>query len=82
VADIKGRVFLDTLAAIKERAGEQALSKIIKSLSDNTRTVLESPILYSEWYSLDAFAEFLEADVRETANGDREALAKRSEKSH
>ena len=80
MADIKGRVLLDTLAAIRERAGEQELSTIVKSLSDNSRKVLESPILFSEWYPLDAFAEFLEADVRETANGDREALANRSER--
>ncbi len=80
MADIKGRVILDTLAAIEERAGEQELSKIIKSLSDSSRAVLESLILFSEWYPLDAFAEFLEADVRETASGDREILTKRSEK--
>ncbi len=80
MADIKGRALLDTLAAIKERVGEQELSKIVKSLSNSSRVVFESSILFSEWYPLDAFAEFLEADVRETANGDREALAKRSEK--
>jgi hypothetical protein len=80
VADIKGRVLLDTLAAVKERAGEQEVSKIIKSLSDESRRVFESPILFSHWYPLDAFVEFLEVDVRETASGDREILAKRSEK--
>lgn len=80
VADIKGRVLLDTLAAVRTRAGEQELSKIIKSLSDQARKVFESPILFSEWYPLDAFTEFLEVDVRETADGDREVLAKRSEK--
>ena len=80
VADIKGRVLLDTLAAVRERSGEQELSKIIKSLSNESRKIFESPILFSEWYSLDAFAEFLEADVRETAGGDREELARRSEK--
>jgi hypothetical protein len=80
VADIKGRVLLDTLAAVRERGGEQGLSKIIKSLSNESRKVFESPILFSEWYPLDAFAEFLEVDVRETANGDREELARRSEK--
>ena len=80
MADIKGRVLLDTLAAVRERAGEQELSKIIKSLSNESRKVFESTILFSDWYPLDAFAEFLEVDVRETADGDREVLAKRSEK--
>jgi len=80
LADIKGRVVLDTLAAVKERAGEQELSKIINILSEESRKVFESPILFSDWYPLDAFAEFLEVDVRETADGDREVLATRSEK--
>lgn len=80
MADIKGRVLLDTLTAVRERSGEQELAKIIKSLSNESRKVFESPILFSEWYPLDAFAEFLEINVRETANGDREVLAKRSEK--
>lgn len=80
MADIKGRVILDSLAAIKDRVGEQELFKIIRSLSGVSRTVFESPVLFSEWYPLNAFTEFLEADLRETANGDREALAKRSEK--
>lgn len=80
MADIKGRVLLDTLGAVRERAGEQELAKIIKSLSDESRKVFESPILFSEWYPLDAFTEFLEVDVRETADGNREVLAKRSER--
>ncbi len=80
MADIKGRVILDTLAAVRERAGEQELSKVIQSLSNESRKVFESPILFSEWYPLDAFAEFLEVDVRETAAGNREVLAERSEK--
>jgi hypothetical protein len=80
VADIKGRVLLDTIASIKARTGEQELSKILKNLSHESRTVFESPILFSGWYPLSAFTEFLEVDVRETAHGDREELARRSEK--
>ncbi len=68
------------LAAVKERAGEQEVSKIVTCLSDKSRKVFASPILFSEWYPLEAFAEFLEVDVRETAHGDRSALVKRSEK--
>ena len=77
--DIKGRVLLDTLAAIKAR-DESGLARIVGSLSEKSRKVFESPILFSDWYPLDAFAEFLEADVRETMNGNCEVLAKRSEK--
>ena len=80
MADIKGRVVLDTLAAIKEREKEAGLTRIVVSLSEKSKKIFESPILFSDWYPLDAFAEFLEANVRETAGGDCEVLAKRSEK--
>ncbi|PYT93179.1 MAG: hypothetical protein DMG36_11090 [Acidobacteria bacterium] len=33
----------------------------------------------SSWYSCDAFARFLEADIRETAGGNEEELIKRAE---
>ncbi|HYL63862.1 MAG TPA: hypothetical protein VE077_14680 [Candidatus Methylomirabilis sp.] len=78
--DIKGSVVLDALAAIKARSGESELAKIIASLSDSSRAVFEKPIYLSEWYSLDAFVEFLDADIRETAGGDRNVLTQRSEK--
>jgi hypothetical protein len=80
MAEIKGTVLLDTLAAIKVRAGEKELAKIVERLSGEARAVFEGPLYSSTWYSLDAFAEFLEADIQETANGDREVLSKRSEK--
>jgi hypothetical protein len=80
MAEIKGTVLLDTLAAVKARAGEEELVKIIRGLSSTARIVFEGEIYSSSWYSLDAFAEFLEVDIRETGNGDRELLSKRSEK--
>ena len=80
MAEIKGTVLLDTLAAIKARAGEDELVKVIRGLSSKARIVFEGEIYSSSWYSLDAFAEFLEVDIRETGNGDREQLSRRSEK--
>jgi hypothetical protein len=80
VAEIKGTVLLDTIAAIKARAGESELAKIVKHLRDETRNIFEKPIHLSNWYPLDAFVEFLEVDIRETAGGNREVLTKRSEK--
>jgi len=80
LADIKGTVLLDTFAAIKARAGEGELARIIERLSGETRAIFEKPIHLSNWYPLDAFVEFLEADVQVTANGDRTVLTKRSEK--
>jgi hypothetical protein len=80
VAEIKGTVLLDTLAAIRGRGGEAELAKIVKHLSKETKNILEQPIQPSNWYPLDAFVEFLEIDIRETAGGVREVLTKRSEK--
>jgi hypothetical protein len=80
VAEIKGTVLLDTLKAIKARGGEAAMARILASLDEASRKVFDSPIQASSWYPLDAFTEFLEADIRETANGDREVLIRRSEK--
>src|SRR5271168_2006927 len=80
MAEIKGTVLLDSLAAIKARAGEQELAKIVKALSQQSRTLFEGPIYSSTWYPLDAFTEFLDVDIRETAGGDREVLRERSEK--
>ena len=80
MADIKGRVLLDTLAAIKAREKEAALARIVENLSEKSRRTFESPILFSDWYPLDAYAEFLESDVRETMNGNYDELARRSGK--
>lgn len=80
MAEIKGNSILDALAAIRARAGEQELKKILQGLSSESRALLEAPIYPSSWYSLDAFTEFLEVDARETANGNYEVMIKRSEK--
>ena len=79
MAQIKGTVLLDTLAAIRARAGEAELAKIIDRLNGETKQLFQTPIQRSSWYSLDAFAEFLEANVQVTAGGDYEVLSKRAE---
>jgi hypothetical protein len=80
LAEIKGTVLLDAIAAIKRRAGEAEFSKIVGHLSPDAKAVFEAPIYPSNWYSLDVFVNFLEVDIRETANGIREVLTERSEK--
>lgn len=80
MAEIKGTVLLDTIAAIKARAGEAELLRILRNLGGQTRSIFQGPVHASNWYSLDAFVEFLEADIRETAGGDRAVLTSRSEK--
>ncbi len=80
MAQIKGTVLLDTIAAIKARAGANELAKIVSGLNEEARSLFEGPIYSSTWYPLDAFVNFLEVDIRETANGVREVLSERSEK--
>ena len=80
MTEIKGTVLLDTIAAIKKRAGEEELAKIVGRLNGEARDIFEKPIHLTNWYPLDAFVEFLEADVQETAGGNREVLVTRAEK--
>lgn len=76
---IKGTAVQGTLAAIRTRGGEKELAKIIAHLDEETRQIFEKPISPSAWYSCDAFARFLEADVQQTAGGNEEVLVARSE---
>lgn len=76
---IKGTAVLDTLEAIKARAGKAELDKIISCLDAETQEIFRRPISPSSWYSCDAFSRFLEADIRETAGGNEQELFKRSE---
>ena len=80
MAAIKGTVLLDSISAIKSRAGEAELARIVNQLSPAARVSFEKPIQLSNWYPLDIFVEFLEVDIRETAGGNRETLTARSEK--
>jgi len=76
---IKGTAVLDTLEAIKVRAGKAELDKIISHLDPETQEIFRRPLSPSSWYSCDAFSRFLEADIRETAGGNEQELVKRAE---
>jgi hypothetical protein len=76
---IKGTAVLDTLEAIKVRAGKAELDKIVSHLDPETREIFRRSISPSSWYSCDAFSRFLEADIRETAGGNEQELVKRAE---
>jgi hypothetical protein len=80
MAEIKGTILIDSIKAIKARGGEAEFQKIVQHLGGESRAVFEGRISPSSWYSLDAFAEFLEIDIRETAGGAREVLITRAEK--
>ena len=76
---IKGTAVLDTLEAIKTRAGKTELDKIISRLDPEAREIFRQPISPSSWYSCDAFSRFLEADIRETAGGNEQEPVRRAE---
>src|SRR5260370_17222324 len=78
MVQIKGTAVLDTIKAIKARAGGTELEKIAACLDEETKNIFLGPISPSSWYPFDAFARFLEADIRKTAGGNEEELIKRS----
>ncbi len=80
MAEIKGAALIDTIKAIKARSAEHEFAKIVQHLDGEAKTIFESRISPSSWYPLDAFVQFLEADIRQTANGEREVLIARGEK--
>lgn len=77
---IKGTSLIDTVKAVSARGGEGVLARIVAQLNGEARQIFEGPIHPWDWYSLDAYADFLEANIRETANGNPEVLIGRSEK--
>ena len=76
---IKGTAVSGTMEAIVSRAGKEELARILAHLDEETKKVFHGTISPSSWYSCDAFARFLEADIRETAGGNEQELIKRSE---
>lgn len=79
--ELKGSVLIDSIKAIKSRSGEEMFIKILEQLKPDTRKIFENPnILSVSWYPLDAFLEFLDIDLKLTADGNENELIERSEK--
>jgi len=80
MVNIKGTAVADAIEGVKARSGEQTYSSIVGLLQGETRALFErATVLATNWYPLDAFVEFLEMDLRVTAQGDEQALIRRSE---
>jgi len=77
---ISGSVLLDAMKAVKARQGDQELAKIVAHLDAEAKLIFNAPIESWKWYPVDAFVNFLETDIRETADGDRKVLIERSKK--
>lgn len=78
---IKGSVVSDAIKAVKTREGDDVYHRIVSQLSEESQKFFQSNqiILSSSWYPLDLFIEFLEADIKVTANGNQNVLINRSE---
>lgn len=78
--EIKGAVVNEAIKSIKARHGDQTYNTIVGLLKRETRALFEqASILPTSWYSLDAFVQFLEMDLKVTAQGNERELIKRSE---
>ncbi len=80
MVEVKGTVVSDSIKAVKARHGEQAYASIVGLLKGETKSLFEKGfVMPIGWYPLDAFVEFLEMDIRVTANGNGQELIRRSE---
>ncbi len=80
MVEIKGSVVGDAIKIIKSKYGEQTLNTVFGLLKPETCAVFDSKrVIPMNWYALDDFIKFLEADLKVTSNGNEEDLIKRSE---
>ena len=79
MVQIKGSSIQEAVQQIKNRAGEAAFQTILGQLDEETRKIFAGDIFASTWYSLDAFAHFLEVEVKVLADGNEEMVAKGAE---
>jgi hypothetical protein len=77
--EIKGSAVLETVQAIKHRAGQPAYEKIADLLDPETKKIFQTPISTSSWYPLDAFTRFLELEIKVLADGKEEMVVRGAE---
>lgn len=79
MVEVKGSIVNEYIIAVKKRVGDQIYNTIISQLDDRSRLLFEKPISDTDWFSLDAYVNFLELDIKLTANGDENVLINRAE---
>jgi hypothetical protein len=77
---VSGSSLLDAMKAVKARSGDSELAKVLAQLDGEAKPIFDARIETWKWYPVDAFVNFLETDIRETAGGDRTVLIERSKK--
>ncbi len=78
MATIKGLVLLDAVRSVRQRVGEETLQRVVQSMPDPWRGLLRSQLLPTSWYPLEAFVQFLDADLAVTGKGDTAGLGERA----
>jgi hypothetical protein len=76
---VKGKVLLDSVHSVAKRNGEAKLLQVIEQLDAPSRETFSNRISPAAWYPLTHFTQFLDADVRLTANGNETVLVRRAE---
>lgn len=79
MVQIKGTAVKEAVEQIKAHAGRDAFENILGLLDTETRKIIESEIVSSNWYSLDVFARFLEVQNRVLAGGNEEMIIRGAE---
>jgi hypothetical protein len=80
MVEVKGSVVGDSIKTIKALYGEHTYNDVLNLLRPETRAVFDrGSVMPMDWYSLNAFIEFLEADLKVTSHGDERELIRRSE---
>lgn len=79
MVQIKGTAFKEAVEQIKAHVDRAAFENILRQLDTETRKIIESEIVSSNWYSLDLFARFLEVQNRVLAGGNEEMIIRGAE---
>ena len=73
MVNIKGSAFLVSMSLARQTHGEEGLKKVLGSLNDGDRQILNS-VISSEWYPLDVYVNLLKAEIREFCRGNEVAF--------
>jgi len=79
MVQIKGTAIKEAVEQIKAHVPPDAFENILEQLDPETRKLIESDLVSSNWYSLDLFARCLEVQNRVLAGGNEEMIIRGAE---
>ena len=79
MVQIKGTALKEAVEQVKAHAGLDAFENILRQLDAESRKIIESDLVSSNWYALDHFARFLEVQNRVLAGGKEEMIIRGAE---